>query len=64
MNKQDTTVLEKLTGKNFTGSSADTDPAIKSVWNHHIHYHRNGAWIREAAEAYKNKKNKKQPVTV
>jgi hypothetical protein len=27
---------------------------------HHIKYHEEGAWVREAAEAFKNKKAKKE----
>jgi len=39
-------------------------PCNKKRLEHHVHYHNSGAWIREAAEAHKKKKNQKQLATV
>jgi len=34
-------------------------PCNKQRLDHHIKYHQEGAWVREAAEAYKLKTTKK-----
>ncbi len=37
-------------------------PCNKQRMNHHVKYHRQGQWVREAAEAYAQKKKAKQSV--
>jgi len=32
-------------------------PCNKQRMNHHIQYHNEGLWVREAAQAYKQRKN-------
>lgn len=38
-------------------------PCNKQRMNHHLKYHTEGAWVREAAEAYKKKEGKKNGIS-
>lgn len=45
----------EINWEEFRQVIAGNGPCNKQRMDHHIKYHREGAWVREAAEAYKNK---------
>jgi ring-1,2-phenylacetyl-CoA epoxidase subunit PaaA len=52
--------IGKINWDEFHRVIAGHGPCNKQRINHHIKYHEDGAWIREAAEAYKKKKLKRE----
>ena len=56
-------VYGKINWDEFYNVISGNGPCNKQRLNHHIKTHMNGGWVREAAQAYQQKKTKREPIS-